>query len=71
MESVLIKTKLLVPKPRQRLVSRPALLERLGAGLAGKAYFNFCFFRIRQNDPASRVACRAGTGLSFGLGLAR
>ena len=36
MESPLIKTKLLIPRPRQRLVSRPALLERLSDGLAGR-----------------------------------
>ena len=36
MESPLIATKILVPAPRQRLVSRPALLDRVSAGLAGK-----------------------------------
>lgn len=36
MISPLITTKLYFPKPRQGLVSRPALLERLSAGLAGR-----------------------------------
>src|SRR4030067_848556 len=36
MTSPLITTKLYVPKPRNRLVSRPALLERLSEGLAGR-----------------------------------
>ena len=36
MESPLIATKILVPAPRQRLVSRPALLDRVSAGLSGK-----------------------------------
>jgi len=36
MTSPLITTKLYVPKPRQGLISRPALLHRLSEGLAGK-----------------------------------
>ncbi len=32
----LIATKLLIPKPRPELVTRPVLLERISIGLAGK-----------------------------------
>ena len=36
MESPLIATKIIVPSPRQRLVSRSVLLDRVSAGLTGK-----------------------------------
>ena len=36
MTSPLITTKLYIPKPRQKLVSRPVLLDRLSWGLNGK-----------------------------------
>ncbi len=60
MPDPLVETKLLLPRPRREVVPRPRLADLLQRGTEAPDHARLGARRVRQDDPARRLAGRRG-----------